>query len=353
MRCVAALLPFWAAVAIALAAWAQDPQGHRLNPFVPYPPPPETDVPTIAGVGSSGQYGPLEVGSRVAGRSWQEYVSSGPAELGSTTPMHVAPAEPSWAGADQAWSWQLLPEGLVYRSYLAGVKEPRFASVWSYDERLGSIWDGALGGRVGVLRFGTTDSVQPEGWQLDFEGAVLPRIAWDHDRDLVTVDFRYGVPITYGRGRFQTKLAFYHLSSHMGDEWMIRQQTLSRINYSRNAVVWGNSWFITPAIRLYGEAGWAYYIDGGSKPWEFQFGADYSPARAEGYRGAPFLAVNSQLRQELDFGGNFVVQTGWQWRGAAGHLFRLGLQYYAGASDQFETFRQYENKVGLGLWYDY
>ncbi len=29
-------------------------------------------------------------------------------------------------GAGLPWVWQLLPDGLVWRSYLAGVKEPRF-----------------------------------------------------------------------------------------------------------------------------------------------------------------------------------------------------------------------------------
>ena len=67
----------------------------------------------------------------------------------------------------------------------------------------------------------------------------------------------------------------------------------------------------------------------------------------------PFFAVNAHLRQEVAFGGNLTVQTGYLWRGATGHLFRLGLQYFTGKSDQFEFFDQYEDKLGLGIWYDY
>jgi len=256
-------------------------------------------------------------------------------------------------GLGEAWSWQLLPDGLIYRSYLAGVKEPRFASAWVHDRDLGWIWDIALGGRVGVLRYGTANHLWPEGWQIDLEGAAFPRLDLGRDRDLVSADFRFGVPLTYGAGQLKTKLAFYHLSSHLGDEYMVRYQTLARINYSRDVLVWGNSWHLTPSLRLYAEAAWAFYCDGGSKPWEFQFGADYSPIWPGDLRGVPFLALNTHLRQEVDFGGNFVLQTGWQWRGYSGHLFRLGLQYYTGNSDQYETFRRYEEKVGLGLWYDY
>ena len=118
-------------------------------------------------------------------------------------------------------------------------------------------------------------------------------------------------------------------------------------------LVWGNSLFLTPAIRVYGEVAWAYRIDGGSKPWEIQFGLDYSPIRATSLRGSPFLALNSHLRQEVDFGGNFVLQTGWQWRGPSGHLVRMGFEYFTGSGDQLEAYYRYENKVGLGLWYDY
>lgn len=255
-------------------------------------------------------------------------------------------------GTDSPWSWQILPRGLVYRSYLAGVKESRFASAWMREDTLGWIWDISLGGRMGMLRYGSSDALRPEGWQLDIEGAAMPRLDLEHQNDLVLADFRFGIPLTYGSQNFQTKLAFYHLSSHVGDEYLVRYQTLSRINYSRDVVVWGNSWYLTSATRLYGEVGYAYYFDGGSKPWEFQFGVDYSPMRL-GASGAPFLAMNGHLRQEIDFGGNFVVQTGWQWRGDAGQLFRMGLEYFTGSSDQFQVYTRQEKKLGLGLWYDF
>ncbi len=252
------------------------------------------------------------------------------------------------------WSHQVLPDGLIYRSYLAGVKESRFAGQWVHDVNLGWMWDITLGGRVGVLRYGTTCVDHPEGWQLDLEGAGMPRLDLEHEeRDLIAADFRFGVPLTYGRGKYQTKFAYYHLSSHLGDEYMVRYSTLVRRNYSRDVLVWGHSYFLTPDIRLYGEAGWAFAYDGGTEPWEFQFGLDYSPVKLTGQRGSPFLALNGHLREEFDFGGNFVVQAGWQWRGYSGHLFRVGMHYFQGMSDQWEFFDQYEDKLGLGIWYDF
>jgi hypothetical protein len=254
---------------------------------------------------------------------------------------------------EEPWCYRVLPDGLIYRSYLAGARESRMGCSWVNEEKTGWVWDIALGGRVGIARWGTRDPVRPEGWQIDIEGAGLPRLDLQHQRELVAADFRFGIPITYGRGRYQMKAGYYHLSSHLGDEFMVQHPTVSRINYSRDVLIWGHSFYLTEDLRVYGEVGWASWADGGSEPWEFQFGVDYSPARPSGWRGAPFFAFNAHLREEVDFGGNLVVQTGWQWRGETGNLFRAGMQYFNGMSEQYQFFDEHEQKLGMGVWYDF
>ncbi len=209
------------------------------------------------------------------------------------------------------------------------------------------------GRRVGLIRYGTSDTDKPEGVQLDLEGAAFPRLTLDSQRDLVSADFRCGIPLTYRTGPWEAKFAYYHLSSHLGDEFMLKHPALSRINYSRDALVLGMAWWLRDDIRLYAEAGWAFFADEGSDPWEFQFGIDCSPTRPTGSRGAPFLSVNSRVRQEVDFGGNVTVQVGWQWRSETGRLVRTGLHYSNGKSDQYQFVQEHEELVGLGLWYDF
>jgi hypothetical protein len=277
-----------------------------------------------------------------------------PGEAAPPTGMRSWVAPSASETALEPWNWQVLPDGLIYKSYLAGQKEPRMGSVWNHLDHHGWVWDISLGGRVGILRHGSSGPERPQGFQIDLEGGAMPRLDLEHDRDLMSADFRAGVPITFGNEWWQTKLAYYHLSSHLGDEFMLRNPGFPRINYSRDVLVWGNSVYPTSNLRLYAEAGWAFCSDGGSDPWEFQFGIDYSPVGgADSIRGTPFVALNGHLRQEVDFGGNFVVQTGWQWRGTSGHLFRLGVQYNTGKSEQLEIFSHTEEKFGVGIWYDY
>lgn len=256
-------------------------------------------------------------------------------------------------GGRTCWTWQLLPDGLLYKSYLAGQREPRLGSQWVQKRDYGWVWDSTLGGRVGVLRYGSTDDLYPEGWQIDIEGAAFPRLDAEHARDLIDADFRVGVPLTWRRGPWEAKLAYYHLSAHLGDEFMVTHPAVPRINYVRDCAVIGLGLHPHPDWRLYSEVGYGMYVDGGALPWEFQFGIEYSPLERSTIWGAPFAASNAHLRQENDFSGNFTVQLGWQWRGASGHLMRVGAHYFNGMSEQYQFYRDFEEQVGIGLWYDF
>jgi len=255
-----------------------------------------------------------------------------------------------WDG--QVWEWQTLPEGLIYRSYLAGVKEPRIGCQWIH-ERDHPFWDVSLGGRAGIVRYGSTDPLWPEGYQLDIEGAAFPRLTLDEARDLVSVDFRFGIPLTFRYGPWEAKFGYYHLSSHLGDEYMLSHPWLHRINYSRDNLILGVGLRPCTDIRFYGETAWAFYSDGGTEPWEFQFGVEYSPARPASFRGAPFFAVGAHLHQEDNFGGEMVAQAGWEWRSATGRVFRCGLHYLNGKSNQYQFFNEHEEQIGFGTWFDF
>ncbi len=267
-------------------------------------------------------------------------------------PGDAQPVFQPW-GEPACSTWQVLPSGLIYPSDLASTKEPRLASQWFYDRHAGWTWDTELGARVGVLRYGTNDGDRPEGFQLDMEGAAFPRLSLEHGEDVVSTDYRVGFPFTYGWDQYQVKLGYIHICSHLGDEYMLANPDAVRINYVRNGFLLGGSYYCTKDLRVYAESSWAFEYDGGAKPWEFQFGAEYSPAGPTGFHPKPFFAVNGDIRQEVDFGGNVCVETGYQWRGAANHLFRAGVQYFSGKSDQYQFFKQYEEKIGLGLWYDF
>ncbi|MCA9119291.1 MAG: DUF1207 domain-containing protein [Planctomycetaceae bacterium] len=250
------------------------------------------------------------------------------------------------------WSIVLLPDRIIYRSYLAGSKESRLGTQSFHRNGDGKLWDSTLGGRFGLLRIGPRD--QPLGFQIDVEGAAHVRLDPDDEVDVRSADFRAGVPFAYGWNNQQVKFAYYHISSHVGDEFLLKNPGFTRLNYARDVLVLGYSIYPTERLRFYGEAGWAFWSDV-SGLWEFQFGFEYAPTRPTGLHGEPFLAVNGHLREELNFGGGLTAQAGWAWRGdsPAGRLFRIGVHYYNGESPQFSFFDDFEHQIGLGMWYDF
>jgi hypothetical protein len=257
-------------------------------------------------------------------------------------------------------TWQLLPKGLIYHSYMAGAKEPRFATMWLQDKRYSSFWDITLGFREGILRHGTEGAECPQGFQVDIAGAAFPRLLPAQKYDLMSTDFRFGIPVTYGVGRYQMKIEPYHISDHMGDEYEVSHPGLKRVDYSWDAVAWGHSYYVTDDLRVYGEFAYAYAVGGGAKPMEFQFGVDYSPMKPFSglrglhcCRGAPFFALNADFRETVDYEAGLIVQTGWQFRGENSHVLRLGMEFFSGKSDQYEFFARREQKIGLGIWYDF
>jgi len=273
----------------------------------------------------------------------------------------------------------MFPDGFIYPAYLAATQN-RLAGVINYDSDINWNWDITLGGRAPLLRYGNRSALFPEGWQLDMEGSVHLRLALKQGMDMEANDFRFGLPLSYGTKVWQVRTGYYHVSTHVGDERVLRYinkggwnknvgdpyfghdtskdkeyERHHRLNYYREAWLFSYAYRPTPNTRLYAEADYAWMRSDWTKPWHFQFGAEYSPVYpARGGWGTPFAAVNIRLMQEHNYDGNYTVQTGWQWRGSRNELFRIGVQYFNGVSEQYSFLNHpREHKVGMGVWYDF
>ena len=274
-------------------------------------------------------------------------------------PLPLAPQrdhfDPGFLQAASATdTWQVMPSGLMYRSYLAGEKESRLSSVWTKDHTGRTVWENTLGGRVGLLRHGTTGAYRPQGWQLDLEGAALARVLPGTESTMLeATDYRAGFLSTWAFDRWHIKAGYYHLSSHLGDEFLLTNPLVHRFNYTRDSTVTGVTYEISEDWQTYGEFAYALSAEDGAEPLEFQYGFQYSPL-VFGLRGAPFAAINGHTRQDFDYVTSVNCQAGWQWRGTdTQHLWRVGMQYYSGPALQYSFPGKRDHLVGGGLWFDF
>lgn len=246
---------------------------------------------------------------------------------------------------------EFMPLEILYPSYLAGPREPRLGMQLTGEQDDGTLWDATIGGRFGWFR-----NVSYGGhriWQVDVEGAALLRLDPETQVDLRSVDFRFGIPLTLAWGANRFKFGYEHLSSHLGDEFLIKNPTVTRDNYVREAIVAGYARYLTEKTRVYGEASWAFSRDV-ADPWHFQVGFEWAPTRPTGVLGHPYFAIHSLLREEVNYSGSTTGQVGWAWRdGHGARLIRTGLFYQTGKSPQGSFSEESETQVGAGLWYDF
>ncbi len=257
---------------------------------------------------------------------------------------------------NEPYDWTILPKGMVYKSYLAGQKESRLSAQLVKITDDNWMLDGNLGGRFGVLRYGRDSSFLSDGIQWDVEGSAHVRLDIPEDVDVRAVDFRAGTQLTWSYAadpRHRSRFGYYHLSSHLGDEFLLKNPTFDRLNYAHDLLIFGHSFYFTKKLRVYGEVGWAFYHLV-ADPWEFQFGVEWAPNEATGPWGEPFIAVGTHLRQEVNYGGSFVVQAGWAWVGEIpGRTLRTGFHYHNGDSTQNSFYDEFEQQIGFGIWYDF
>jgi hypothetical protein len=136
------------------------------------------------------------------------------------------------------------PHGQIFCPLLADPKEPR--SFLSYlrgkfrtlddpsgdDTHIGAV---GLGDSFGLIRWGGPK--QGEGVQLDVVGSVFAQFdLGTPSNDIINADYIIGLPLTIRRNGFSARIKIYHQSSHLGDEFLLRDQEIQRENLSFESV---------------------------------------------------------------------------------------------------------------------
>ncbi len=245
----------------------------------------------------------------------------------------------------------------------------------------GAAWrfhDDIIGSRVGAVKFG--DPFPIFRWlnvgpccgdlQLGFEGGAwaifkfgdpsLSQGACDGVA-LINTDFLAGIPLTYACGCWAFRLRFYHISSHLGDEFLVSMPVMARVNPSREALDFFASYQMTDAIRVYGGIGVNTRSDCTFtvKPLYFEYGAEL---RLLGRRNLyqclyiqPYLAMHIRNWQDLRwrFDGTYQMGIEVSKLQGLGRKARFFVEYHDGFSFEGQFSKMRTEYVSIGLTYGY
>lgn len=166
--------------------------------------------------------------------------------------------------------------------------------------------------------------------------------------ELVNTDYLLGIPLDYSVDRWAFRLRLYHISSHLGDEFLVNNpfRLLGRDNPSLEALEFFTSCQITRFLRLYAGPGVVLHSDETFPMDDFyvEYGAEarFFPTRFCYQRlyGTFFAAVDIQNWQVRDWDFDWTVKAGYEFSKleGVGRKMRFFASYHDGFSYEGQFF---------------
>jgi hypothetical protein len=250
-----------------------------------------------------------------------------------------------------------LPLGDLFQPLLADPKEPHFYLSYrryAYQSQHITAAAGGYGEIFGINRY--VDHAAGSAWQINFGGGAHAQFDLDlPSRALVNTDYTIGFPVSYRKGNDSMRIALYHQSSHLGDEYLLQTKT-KRIEFSYEAlnVVWSREW---REWRVYGGGEYMVHkVPNELRPWGAQGGVEYYELGPIPGRGRIVGGLDLKVDQEHDWAVNASLKTGLQFDSSEpnGRFIRVLLEGYHGYSPhgQFYINRTAYWGFGVALGFD-
>ncbi len=168
--------------------------------------------------------------------------------------------EPAGAPAENdASRWERFPKGLLFPQLLADPRAPRTHSdITAYRTPLADFLAGSAGFDAAFGLFRRDPGTEGGAWQISLVGGVNALFDMDaSSKDLMSVDFQIGLPVTWRRNNLAISGRFYHLSSHQGDDFLQNEDAVLMIPVrdmsfealeARVAYIW-KAWTVYGAVN--------------------------------------------------------------------------------------------------------
>lgn len=260
-------------------------------------------------------------------------------------------------GSKKSGDW--LPPSDFYPVYIADPTRPQNALTlqWLTDTEVPDTGGGRfglrLGGLLGIYRRHPVGEAE-RGWQISFEGGFAGQFDMVYNLDNTGWDGFFGLYFDWmASPALGFRVGTQHDSSHVGDEYA-RRTGRERLDYTREEIVFGVSWRVTPRWRTYGELGYGAGLAGG-EPWSVQAGLEYVGAQKH-LRGSAsrYVAIDVRTYQETDWSTRVTAQAGYRIPvGDRSSVHRIAVELGTGRTvmGQFPWYE--ETWVGIGWYYDF
>ncbi len=245
-----------------------------------------------------------------------------------------------------------LPEHVLFMPLIADPRETRFSV--SYQRHRTPTGEFNAGSVAFGEYFGFASGFLGSSGasQVGLQGAVFALFNLDaSSNDLVNADYWIGLPVAYRRGPWSYLLRVYHQSSHLGDEFLLGNPNVERINlsYEDLELLASYEW---ERFRLYGGGGHLLHSEPQMDPWSAHLGAEFiKPGAVQGLDLV--AAVDVRATEELDWERSRSYQLGFEFKNGGTRRLRLMLEHFRGHAPNGQLIREKTRYSGLGLYFGF
>lgn len=248
---------------------------------------------------------------------------------------------------------EVLPDRLDYRPYLADPRRPYFGG--GVLKGAGGVlqYDTAIGGAFALLNL-KAGGLPIEKLQFAGFAGVWSRFDIHQGLDEVGSDYRAGVSLSAAHGPWAMRIQYSHESDHLGDELILRTGRRTRLAYHREEIGLGIAYSPYQALRLYAEAGDAFFFGPVNEPWRAQAGIEWEGGPRLPLGARWYAAGDLQTYQEVGWNPDWTIQAGVvKWSERRTRSFRLAATYHLGHDPLGEFFRDRLNYGSMGVAFDF
>lgn len=177
--------------------------------------------------------------------------------------------------------------------------------------------------------------------------------------ELMNTDYLVGIPLTYAFDKWSFRFRLYHISSHLGDEFLVNNPWFlaERKNPSFEALEWINSYQVSSGLRVYGGPGWIFESDDTFKlkPFYVKYGAEVRlfghKIKYHGLHGTPFLVIHLENWEQHSWNLDQFYMLGYELSKlqGVGRKVRFYLEYHQGYSYEGQFFNERVTYGQIGL----
>ncbi len=206
----------------------------------------------------------------------------------------------------------------------------------------------SLGDNFPIFRWTNITGMGGGDLQIDIVGcmwavfAMWPNYAINDEwSTLVTSDYEGAIALSYGLDNWSFRYCVYHVSSHLGDEYMQTHPDVARVNPSMEAMDLFVAYQVSDGLRLYGGPGWIFHSDK-SYPMDhfyIEYGGELRILGKKNYYhklySSPFLAMFFRNWQVNNWRFDQTYKLGWEWSKlqGVGRKLRIFLEFHDGYSE--------------------